>query len=463
LNFNSQLTPKFGGGGTESILHPLVVAALILAVIAIFVLPRNRVAFPVLGIAFLVPLGQQFYVAGVHLFVLRLVLLIGLVRVFAGPRGAQGKRLAGGWSGIDTICTVLIMCQVVGVMLKYMDSQAVINQVGYLWDCLGAYFLFRALIQDEADIYPALKFLAFLTAILAVGMVIEQAKMVNLFGLLHGGPPEVPELREGRVRAQGVFFHPLTAGAYAAMLVPLFVLLWKSGKAKIVAMLGLTAATIMTFSTQTSTSVMSFAAAVAAILAWPIRKNMRAVRLGVVAALVLLNFIMTSPVWWIIGHIDLTGSSSSYQRALLVDKFIRNFSQWWLIGGSSEGWGWDMWDAQNQYVAVGLSGGLAGIVMFIALLSRCFGRIGKSLKKATSNQEQWLYWLLGAALFVNMVAFFGVNYFDQVRVMWFVLLAMIAATTAARQPVVAKHVEVEGDDFVLTHSEPAVEASGWGH
>ena len=39
-------------------------------------------------------------------------------------------------------------------------------------------------------------------------------------------------------------------------------------------------------------------------------------------------------------------------------------------------------------------------------------------------------WFLGASLFANLVAFFGVNYFDQSRIAWFLLLAMIAAASA---------------------------------
>ena len=37
--------------------------------------------------------------------------------------------------------------------------------------------------------------------------------------------------------------------------------------------------------------------------------------------------------------------------------------------------------------------------------------------------------VLGSALFANVVAFFGVNYFDQSRIAWFALLAMVSACT----------------------------------
>ena len=43
-----------------------------------------------------------------------------------------------------------------------------------------------------------------------------------------------------------------------------------------------------------------------------------------------------------------------------------------------------------------------------------------------------MIWLLGAALLANVVAFFGVNYFDQSRMAWFALLAMVCACTAPR-------------------------------
>jgi hypothetical protein len=36
-------------------------------------------------------------------------------------------------------------------------------------------------------------------------------------------------------------------------------------------------------------------------------------------------------------------------------------------------------------------------------------------------------WTIGAALFSNVVAYFGISYFDQTQIAWFVLLAIISA------------------------------------
>src|SRR5665213_1647874 len=39
---------------------------------------------------------------------------------------------------------------------------------------------------------------------------------------------------------------------------------------------------------------------------WPIRKNMRVLRWGIVAVLVGLEIVMKAPVWFVLGHIDLS-------------------------------------------------------------------------------------------------------------------------------------------------------------
>jgi len=39
-------------------------------------------------------------------------------------------------------------------------------------------------------------------------------------------------------------------------------------------------------------------------------------------------------------------------------------------------------------------------------------------------------WLLGCAMFVHVVAFFGISYFDQTRIVWFATLAVICTAIA---------------------------------
>lgn len=125
----------------------------------------------------------------------------------------------------------------------------------------------------------------------------------------------------------------------------------------------------------------------------------------------------------------MTGSSSGYHRAELVDQFIHHFLDWWLLGvKDTSDWGLDMWDVQNQYVNVGETGGLLAFVFFILVISRSFGMLGDARKRVDGDKgKEWMLWCLGSAMFANVVAFFGVNYFDQSRIWWFILLAMISA------------------------------------
>ena len=61
---------------------------------------------------------------------------------------------------------------------------------------------------------------------------------------------------------------------------------------------------------------------------------------------------MKAPVWFLISHVDLVGGSSGYHHASVIDQFIRNFFDWWLVGTYDNGsWGWDMWDSVQPVCA----------------------------------------------------------------------------------------------------------------
>src|SRR5580698_5043241 len=94
--------PKFGGGATATILHPAVVVLMLLAIVLFFALPRKYVIVPVVVTAFLIPLGQQFVIGGVHLFVARILILLAFIRALSSrPKSIY----AGGWNSVDTAFT----------------------------------------------------------------------------------------------------------------------------------------------------------------------------------------------------------------------------------------------------------------------------------------------------------------------------------------------------------------------
>jgi hypothetical protein len=346
-------------------------------------------------------------------------------------------------------------------MLLYKESAAVVNQVGFLWDAFGGYFLLRYWIQDEEDVNRAIKAFAAAGTIVAVCMIGEKIFDRNVFGYL-GAVSILPEIRDGAIRAQGPFGHSILAGVYGATMFPLFFWLWKSGKSRIFGLVSMVAAAIMSFIAASSTPIMTFGAAIVGICFWPLRKKMRTIRWGIAIGLIALHLTMKAPVWFLITHIDIIGASSGYHRANLIDQLVEHVSDWWLLGAKDNAdWGWDMFDLSNQFVAEAVSGGLATLVFFIALISRGYGRLGDARKAVDGDsQKEWLLWLLGASLFAHCVGFFGVSYWDQMQTAWFALFAMICAASAALVAQPANELETAAVAFPLRYAPqaPVVEA-----
>jgi len=415
---------RFGGGSPVTVLHPLVALAMVLAIVLILFLPRKYVIVPAFLALFLIPKGQQIVLAGLHFNVYRIIILAGLARWMMSKRSAP---LAGGFNFMDRICVPLFLCFFLTNSLLYMQSQALIKNTGDLLDALGGYIVIRFLIRDREDVVRTIKVLASIAIVNAVCMLNEQRAAQNVFGYL-GGIPLQDTVRDGKIRSQGSFEVFITAGTFGATLAPLLIWLSSQAKSKAISILGILAATVMSITCFASTTFVAYAAGICALCLWPVRKQMRLVRWGIVATLVGLQLVMRGPVSSLLEHIDLTGSSSSYHRYMLIDNFVRHFSDWWLIGARDyASWGWEMWDTSNQYVAYAFSGGLLAFVLFISLISRSFSKLGTARKFADGNRsEEWFLWCLGATLFAHVVSYFGINYMDQMQFAWFALLAIIS-------------------------------------
>lgn len=419
---------RFGGGSPVTVLHPLVAVGMVVAIILILCLPRKYVMLPALLALFLTPKGQQIVAAGVHFNVYRIIILAGLARWAISRRSSP---LAGGFTFMDRICTALFLSYFVANSLLYsLQAQALVKNTGDLLDGLGAYIAMRFLIRDREDVRLAIKTLAAVAIINAVCMINEQRTGVNLFGILGGLPGETT--RDGKIRSQGAFEVFITAGTFGATLVPLLIWLWSQAKSKTISALGIFASIIMSWTCYASTTLVASAAGIAGLCFWPIRKNMRLVRWGLVAMLVGLHLVMNGPVWSLVEHIDLTGSSSSYHRYMLIDNFVRHFGDWWLLGTKDNGsWGFDMWDLSNQFVLYAFGGGLLAFIFFVSIISKGFSKLGAARKLAQGNRsEEWFFWCLGASMLSHVVGFFGIDYMDQMLFAWFVLLAIISVAVS---------------------------------
>jgi len=439
---------EFGGGATATLLHPLVVVWMLIAIVLILTLPRQKAITPFLLAFFTIPIGQVVLLGSLHFTVLRILILAGLARSVSSRGASSAGRFPGGFNGVDRAVILWSVLAEIVFNLRWMQMPVLIKSLGDIVDTLGGYFVVRFLIPDGEAIRRTIKTLAAISAILGVCMINETINHINVFGLVGGIPLEVT-VRDGHVRAAGTM-GCLYAGAFSGVLIPLFLWLWREGKSRMAACVGLAGATAMVITSYSSTSWTAFMGSLVGLAFWPLRKRMRVIRWGLVLILVALHMVMKAPVWALIARINLTGASSSDQRYVLVDNCIRHFSDWWLLGTNNyDTWGWGMWDLVNQFVAVAETGGLLTLIFYVAIFSRSFGAIGTARKLVNGDRRQeWLLWCLGASMFATVVAHFGINYMTQLIMGFFPLVACISvATFEARQTVVGE-AEISRDSNV---------------
>jgi hypothetical protein len=437
---------RFGGGLSDTVLHPIVAVAMLIAVGLIVVLPRKKAIAPFLLAFFTIPGGQVLVLGGVHFTMLQILILTVLGRMAAFRGSSSEKRFAGGFNALDKVAVVWSLSALIIFSLEFMDMQALIKGLGDLVVSLGGYLAARFLIPDRETVRRVVRVLAVVCVIQGVCMVSEQFTLRNVFSFAGQWNPTI---REGHIRSEGAL-GTLCAGPLAGVLIPLFLWLGTERKSRMAAFAGIAGATAMAWASHASTSWMAYGAGLFGLCFWPLRKQMRLIRWGLVGTLVALHLVMHGPVWSLIEHIDLTGGSSSYHRYILVDNTIRHFGDWWLLGCRNYGdWGWDMWDLSNQFVVNALTGGLVTLVLYITIFKRSFRAIGKARKRIEGDRSQeWVFWCLGSALFAHIVAHFGVNYGPPFMLCFFVLLVSISvATLGARRPALAP-IEVSGDSDV---------------
>ena len=279
---------------------------------------------------------------------------------------SRGSIFGGGFGTLDKAFLLwAIFPSICFSFLFSFQSGAVVNQGSFLLDVFGAFFFLRFLIHDEDDILSVAKVFAVIVAIVGVCMLNE--KFQNLFGYLGGSPPSLPQVRDGAIRAQGPFSHPILAGSFGATLVPLFLWLWQSGEIKTLAVMVVPRINVYSAGLRVEYHCMAYVAGIAAVCFWPMRKRVRAFRWGVVIALVSVHLVMKAPVWFLIARVDLTGASSGYHHAgtrrpvhQTHGPVVAHGSRWQRRLGIR------YVELSNQFVAEGVGGGLATFICFIA-------------------------------------------------------------------------------------------------
>ena len=396
-------------------------------------LPRRFAILPLIASACFMTLGQQIVVAGLHFNALRIVILFGWLRLCLHREFSSRPR----FNVLDKLVILHGALSFLIQIILWQTSDVLINQLGFVYNEFGIYFLCRFLISDTAAIEQAIQLTGFCLIPLAGFMLFEMFTGRNPFAFF-GGVPEFTMIREGALRCQGPFRHPIIAGTVGAVSMPLFVgFVAARPDRKVWMIAAIVACAAITVASHSSGPALAFGFAGMGLLAWTWRGHMGVIRWAILLSLISLHIVMKAPVWFLIARMSDVIGGGGWHRADLIDQAIKHFGEWWLIGTKSTA-SWMPYtlesnpnsaDITNQFIAEGVGGGLARLCVFVAIIVVCFRRIGATARalENTSRTGSFLVWSVGASLLAHVASFFSVPYWDQMLVFWYMLLSFGAA------------------------------------
>lgn len=405
----------------------LAIAFLAINVTGLLLVPRRWAFLPLLLGACYMTQGQGVELGSLSFTVIRILVAIGAVRALI-----RRETMPGGVKGMDFLIFLWAFWACTSSLFHSNPSRDLIYKLGYSYDVCGFYFLARCFCTDSDDVIRLAKAMVLVLGPVALAMLNEQATGRNVYSIL-GGVPEMSMVRDGRIRSMGPFRHPVLAGTVAAATLPLVLGLRK--QLGVTSWIGLATCLIMIVSTASSGPVMSAAAAISAIGLWPWRQWTRVFRWAAVLFYVGLEAFMKDPAYYVIARLDVTGSSTGWHRARLIESSFVHIGEWWLAGTdytrhwmpSGVSWSPDHADITNQYLKMGVIGGMPLMLLFIGLLVTAFCYVGKGLRSASNRRESFVVWVLGSMMFTHAVTFVSVHYFDQSSLFVYLTMAVITS------------------------------------
>lgn len=418
-------------------MNAIAIAFLIINAGMLFILPKRWAPLPLIAGACYMTLGQGIELGSFTFTVIRFLLAVGVVRVII-----KKESLSGGMNSLDWLMVIWAGWAVFSSVFHNPPKSALIFRLGLIYNTCGIYFLIRIFCVTFHDVILCFFIIAILLIPVAAEMIYEKIAVYNLFSIL-GGISESPTIREGNVRAQGPFAHSILAGTVGAVCLPLMVGLWRFQiKMALFGMLGCLA---MVFSSRSSGPILSALVAIGALFMWKLRNHIRLVRWLSVIGYLCLDLVMKAPPYYLMARIDLSGGSTGWHRAQLINSAIKHLDEWWFAGTdytrhwmpTGVSWSPNHTDITNHYLQLGVIGGLPLMILFISILWKAFYFIGKALQKSKFENlaNQFFIWAIGASLFAHVVTFISVSYFDQSIVFLYITLGAIGSCYTNRESI----------------------------
>lgn len=415
---------------------PLGLILLILLAATVLAAPRRAACIAVLVGALYLTQGLTFELAGIALFPTRILAVLGFLRILV-----RKELFLARLSNVDRAVIYLYIFITAAVIIRNDEYWA--NLSARAVDSFLAYFIFRAFVRDLDDFRWVLRVLALLLVPYVFLLAVEYQTHSNPFSIV--GASDRTWLREDKVRCFGSFRHPSLLGSLGATFFPLYLGLSFSSKSRNLAILGLFLCLGVVFFSNSGGPLSAWAAGCVAYSLWPLRKNMRLFRWGVVISLGFLSLLMTRPIWYLIARVSSLTGGTGWHRSYLIDVAFQDLGSWWFLGMPyMDTRDWFPYvlpetgaaDITNQFIAIGVQAGIVAIGIFVLLLVRAFSNIGRTLivvrpTAGTSQSDELMIWGIGSMLAVNLFNWLGISYFDQFYVMWMFQLGATTSVTTS--------------------------------
>ncbi len=418
-----------GGWANTTMVHPVGLALLIACVVAMLLVPRRYAVLP-LFVMMCLAARQRVSIISLDWDFVRIMILVGWARILI-RKETTGFR----FHRLDLVALIWSIAATFGYVMQQASSTALVLRLGATIDTFGAYMFFRVVLRSWRDIVTTIRGMVLVAIPVAGAFLIEKSTGRNMFSVF-GGVPPVTAVREGRLRCQGAFAHPILAGSFWAAILPLFISLWWGMKERVLCVIGVAATMLIVFACSSSTPVAAVGIAGIGWSVYFVRAYMTTIRWSILAILVMLQLVMQKPVYHLISRIDLVGGSTGWHRYHLFDQFIRRVDEWFLFGTKSTAhWGYGLHDVTNQYVLEAVRGGIIPLIAFVAMIVIAFRAVGAALRASKGDRATTaIAWGIGVSLLTHSIIFFAVSYFGQIVVLWNLSLALTVAAAAAGAP-----------------------------
>lgn len=416
---------EWAGRSSMSLYSTCVLAsAIILALVG-----RQSLVFAIILVVMLIPSSERIVVFGLDLGPDRLILGWGFLLNLANVR-----RL-GKLNRLDIIVIAFATIQLWPVLAG--RSVSLVNRLGASFDVVVPYLVFRCLIRSTRDVDVVC--LGFAVAALFLFPVYLQESLTGQASYRNyaGISGELVE-RSGGYRCQGPFLHAISSGLAFSIGATLVLGNWirpvtvtpdtLASRRRPSLVVGLLAILLVCFPVLVSRSTGPWIVALIGFSICALYNSRRYVPgfcMAAGSALLLLHFLLGRGVFGIPAKLGIIGGGSGDHRSRLLEAAWSNLSQWWIAGTAEVGsWGYYMDDVANQYLAHGVTTGIVGLVLWIAVLGSAIKRLYRlSSARAIPHADRVACWSVFSALVAVSAGMFGVTLFSGVHVFVMLLLA----------------------------------------